>query len=387
MKKHTKHTKLVKPNIGEFGRNEWAIIGTVCSDIQRISKQIISELKTDFKLAYVDADHQNFNKNESLSESKNLQTALDFGASLEYTDKIDFHRFDEKRSLSKFQFRQYFNEQDGILINGNHFLGERQIVVIDARKKKSLERKLDRLTNVGLFLLTEGETEIYPFLKKHLPNWQEIPALKISAIDELIPFIKDDLEANKPPLYGLILAGGKSVRMGKDKGLINYHGKPQREYLVDLLSNYCEKTFLSCRKSQVAELEHFNTIIDTFDDLGPFGGMLSAFRNNPNVAWLVIACDLPLINEKAIGELIQQQNHSKIATAFHNETTNFPEPLITIWQPQSYPVLLQFLAQGYACPRKVLINSEIETVQPSDVNFLKNVNKVEEYEAILKLLS
>ena len=68
MKKHTKHTKLVKPNIGEFGRNEWAIIGTVCSDIQRISKQIISELKTDFKLAYVDADHQNFNKNESLSK-------------------------------------------------------------------------------------------------------------------------------------------------------------------------------------------------------------------------------------------------------------------------------------------------------------------------------
>jgi molybdopterin-guanine dinucleotide biosynthesis protein A len=384
MKKHMKHTKLIKPNVGEFGRNEWAIIGTVCSDIQRLSKRIISELKADYKIAYVDADHQSFSESES--ESENLQTALDFGASLEYTDKINFHRFDEKRTLSKFQFRQYFNEQDGVLINGNHFLGDRQIVVIDARKAKSLERKLDRLTNVALFLLAEGETEIYPFLKANLPNWQEIPTLKISEIDKIIAFINKDLEANQPPLYGLILAGGKSVRMGEDKGLINYHGKPQREYLVDLLSNYCEKTFLSCRKEQVSELENFNTIPDTFDDLGAFGGILSAFRNNPNVAWLVIACDLPLINDKAIEELIQQQNHSKIATAFHNEATNFPEPLITIWQPQSYPVLLQFLAQGYACPRKVLINSEIETVQPSDMNFLKNVNKPEEYEAILKLL-
>lgn len=383
MKKHTKHTKLIKPNIGEFGRNEWAIIGTVCSDIQRLSKQIISELKTDYKIAYVDADHQSFDESES---KKRLETALDFGASLEYTDKINFHRFDEKGTLSKFQFRQYFNEQDGILINGNHFLGDRQIVVIDARKKESLERKLNRLTNVVLFLFSESETEIYPFLKKHLPNWQEIPTLKISEIDKIVSFINENLEANKPPLYALVLAGGKSVRMGEDKGLINYHGKPQREYLLDLLSKYCEKTFLSCRKSQVSELEKFDTIPDTFDDLGAFGGILSAFRNNPNVAWLVVACDLPLINEKAIEELIEQQNHSKIATAFYNGATNFPEPLITIWQPQSYPVLLQFLAQGYACPRKVLINSEIETVQPSDMNFLKNVNKPEEYEAVLKLL-
>ncbi len=382
MKKHTKHTKLIKPNIGEFGRNEWAIIGTVCGDIQRLSKQIISELKTNYKLAYVDADHAS---NES--ESEHLKSsALDFGASLEYTDKITFHRFDEKRSFSKFQFRPYFNEQDAILINGNHFLGERQIVVIDSRKEYSLERKLNRLTNVGLFLLTEDEVEIYPFLKEHLPNWQEIPVLKINEIDTIIQFIKNDLEQNKPPLYGLILAGGKSVRMGRDKGLIDYHGKPQREYLQDLLSKYCKKVFLSCRKEQLPELENFNTIQDTFDDLGAFGGILSAFRKHPNAAWFVVACDLPLLDEHTIDELVKHQNHSKIATAFHNKATNFPEPLITIWQPQSYPVLLQFLAQGYACPRKVLINSEIETVQPTNPDSLKNVNKPEEYEAVMQLM-
>lgn len=381
--KHQKHTKLIRPDLGEFGRNEWAIIGTVCSDIQKMAYQIIEKLQSDFRLAYVDADHKSADETAS---GKDKNSAMDFGATLAYTDKITFHRFDEKQQWSKFRFRQYFNSQDGILVNGNHFVAKKQIVVIDERKESSLQRKLDRLTDVGLFVLTEGQTEIYPFLKEYLPNWQEIPTVQISEIDNIIRYIQADLEANKPKLHALVLAGGKSQRMGRDKGLIDYHGKPQREYLYDLLEYFCDNVYFSCRPEQEDELSDFNTIPDMFYDLGPFGGILSAFRQNPNVAWLVVACDLPLIDEAAIQELIDHQNHSKNATAFYNETTNFPEPLITIWQPRSYPVLLQYLAQGYSCPRKVLINSEIELVQPSRPKVLKNVNHPQEADDVMEYL-
>lgn len=370
--KHKKHTKLNRPNLGEFGRNEWAIIGTVCSDIKTMAFQIIEHLQGEYRLAYVDADHKS--ADAEAENGRDEKSAMAFGATLEYTDKISFHRFDEERKISKFQFRQYFNEQDGILVNGNHFQAKKQIVVIDARKKESLEKKLDRLTDVGLFVLTDGQTEIYPFLKTHLPNWQTIPTLEISNIEGLSTFIKTELIANKASLYGLVLAGGKSQRMGRDKGLIDYHGKPQREFLHDLLSEICEETYFSCRTEQISELKKFKTIPDTFDDLGPFGGILSAFRQNPDAAWLVVACDLPLLDKEAITELVERQNHSKIATSFYSEETDFPEPLIAIWQPRSYSVLLQFLAQGYACPRKVLINSEIELVYPKRPEVLKNVN-------------
>ena len=52
----------------------------------------------------------------------------------------------------------------------------------------------------------------------------------------------------------------------------------------------------------------------------------------------------------------------------------FPEPLITIWEPRSYPTLMQFLTQGYSCPRKVLMNSDIQLVVPEFPEELTNVN-------------
>ena len=381
--KHQKHTKLIRPNQGEFGRNEWAILGTVCNDIKAISHQVINNLQSDFQLAYVDADHQSANTNPESAK----QNAMDFGATLEYTDKISFHRFDKKSSFNKFQFHQHFNSQDGILINGNHFLGKQQIVVIDERKRPSLEKKLDRLTNVCLFILTKSQTEIYPFLKNHISNWQEIPTVRIDDIATITKFIQQDLENKKPKVFGLVLAGGKSLRMGYDKGSINYHGKPQREYLYDLLGDFCDEVYMSCRPEQAETLRKFSPIPDTFLDLGPFGAILSAFRQNPNVAWLVVACDLPFLDKAAIQELLDKHNHSNTATAFYNQSTDFPEPLITIWQPRSYSVLLQYLAQGYSCPRKVLINSAINLVHPSRPEVLQNVNHPHEADEVLKHLA
>jgi len=71
-------------------------------------------------------------------------------------------------------------------------------------------------------------------------------------------------------LYGLVLSGGKSTRMGTDKGLIKYHGVPQREYLYDLLSQVCEETFISLREEQEAELpSRMQTIVDLNEFRGP----------------------------------------------------------------------------------------------------------------------
>lgn len=383
-KKHQKHAKLARPSFGEFSRNEWAIIGTPCGNIKQLAFAIIERLSTQFKIAYVDADHQSADQEAEIGKDK--ASAMAYGAALEYTDKITFHRFDEARQLSKFQYRQYFNTQDGVVVNGNHFVAKKQIVVIDPNKEKSLERKLDRLTDVGLFVLQNDDQEIYPFLKKELPHWQDIPTLSLGEVEKIAAYIEGDLKNNTAPLYGLVLAGGKSQRMGRDKGLIAYHGIPQRQHLYNIMDDICEKTFVSCRRDQAKALDNLPALIDTFEGLGPFGGILSAFRAYPDAAWLVIACDLPLLDKEALQELVSHRNISATATAFHSPVTDFPEPLIAIWEPRSYSELLQFLAQGYSCPRKVLINANTHIIPPTRPDTLKNINTPSEYEEILALM-
>lgn len=382
MKKHQKHTNLARPDFGNFSRQEWAIIGTNCGNIQRLSQAIIERLGKQFNLGYVDADH----KSADDTVHKEVKNALNSGADLSYMDMIDYHRFDTLNNFDSFQYRQWFNAQDAVLVNGNHFKAKQQIVVIDQKKKDSLQRKLDRLTDVKLILLADGETEIHDFLKTHLENWKAIPIYKLSDVEMISTWILAEMKNEIAPVYGLVLAGGKSQRMGQDKALLNYHGAPQFEYIHNLLAQHCAEVYLSCREDQVNKFPGFNIIKDTFTGLGPFGAILSAFRENPNVAWLVIAVDLPLVDSAFLSELLSGRNPSKQASAFLNPATNFPDPLITIWEPRSYATLLQFLAQGYSCPRKVLINSEIELLESVQAEKLRNVNSPGDYETVKGML-
>ena len=379
-KPHQKHAFLTKPDLGNFARNEWSILGTPCGVIKKFSFELIKILSTRWKVGYVDADHKHAD-----DEKGQPNTALGKGAAMEYTDKINFHRFDSRAGLDKFQYRSQFNEMDAVLVNGNHFKAKQQVVVIDRRKAESLQRKQDRLTDVRLFLLQEDEVDIYPFLKEHIADWESIPVLHISEMEKVASFFKKELKSSIPALNGLVLAGGRSQRMGTDKGLMEFHGKPQREYLAEVLQGLDLPTFLSTRPGQEVDSE-WPVLKDSFLELGPFGAILSAFRQDPEKAWLVVACDLPLLDREALQFLIDNRNPSQIATAFHNPETNFPDPLITIWEPKSYLVLLQFLTQGFSCPRKVLINSDIEILQAPDGRILKNVNRPEDVAEIRAIL-
>jgi len=374
MKKHKKHTALTRPDYGNFHRREWAIIGTPCDTIQQLSKKLIKALSAEYKIGYVDADHAGENEVGKKDASQH------------YTDKINFHRFDRNGTLNAFQYRNIFNGEDAVLVNGNHFIAKQQILVIDPKKEKSLRKKLDRLSAVVMILFTKNITEIPDYLKEALAeqSLKDIPVYSIENTSAISKFLKSLLKSSLPILNGLVLAGGKSRRMGQDKGKINYHGKPQREHAFDLLSTCCEQTFLSCRPDQSADPDLFGMplIFDHFLGLGPFGAIASAFRENPNTAWLVVACDLPLLDKEALDYLIQHRDTSKIATAFNSPNNEFPEPLITIWEPRSYPVLLSFLAQGYSCPRKVLINSEVALVDAPNTRVLTNVNSPEDLEEL-----
>jgi molybdopterin-guanine dinucleotide biosynthesis protein A len=195
------------------------------------------------------------------------------------------------------------------------------------------------------------------------------------------------LPAQNKQLYGLVLAGGRSVRMGEDKGMVQWHGVPQRYYVATLLKNYCEKVFISCRRDQLDSINpQYQTIVDSDNIKGPLAGILSAFEYANNVAWLVIACDLPLIDDTTISYLISNRNTSTIATTFISPFDGLPEPLITIWEPTAYAEIIEKAGIGFTCPRKILINGNVTQLNPPNPDHLMNANTPEDAKYVKEYL-
>ena len=380
-KEHKKHSDITRPSYGNFARNEWAIVGTPCNSVRNLANDIFRELSHSYKCAYIDSQHANQEDNIILPDP------LKQGAVIECINGIGYNQFNLIKPLDKFQYRSLCNDADLVLVNGNHHEAKAQIVIIDKTKKSSLQKRLTQLTNVQLILLTENNDEIFAFIKEALPEWQTIPIYHLDEIGKIINFFKRKMEQSIPLLNGLVLAGGKSIRMGVDKSLIDWNGKEQRYYMADLLTKLCNEVYISCRAEQKTEItESYNTIPDTFTDLGPYGAILSAFREQPDCAWIVIASDIPLLDFTTLNYLIENRNTSAIATAYESPYDGFPEALITIWEPKSYPVLLSFLSQGYTCPRKVLRNNDVHIIKAPNPESLINVNEPEEAEAVRKII-
>ena len=192
-----------------------------------------------------------------------------------------------------------------------------------------------------------------------------------------------------PKLNGFVLAGGKSVRMGYDKSTIQWHGKEQRYYMADLLQSVCADVYISCRNEQQDEIDPaYKTLADTYTGLGPYGAILSALKAQPDKAWLVIACDLPLLDLATLKYLIQNRDVGMLATTFESPFDGLPEPLITIWEPASFPVLLSRLSEGISCPRKTLIRNKelVKILKASNPDALINANTPEDAQKVKEII-
>jgi len=178
-------------------------------------------------------------------------------------------------------------------------------------------------------------------------------------------------------LNGLVLAGGLSTRMGMDKGLLKYHGKPQREFLFNLLRELCDQVYTSCRKDQnIPDL--YNPLVDRFEMPGPMNGIMSAFSHR-HTSWLIVAVDMPYVNEHTLQRLMGRRDREKIATCYYNRETAQPEPLLTLWETNAYPLLCDFTAKGNASPREFLKMHPVNLIEPPDARMLLNVNTPEDH--------
>ena len=182
-------------------------------------------------------------------------------------------------------------------------------------------------------------------------------------------------------LFGLVLAGGRSRRMGRDKALLQRDGISQIEFAFSLLDVVADRSFVSVRKGQSDdERSRFPQIVDRYDDMGPVAGILSAMETHGDVDWLVVACDLPNLDEPTLRFLVDNRSAEQPFTAFRSSHDDLPEPLCAIYRAGSSALLRGFVDEGIKCPRKMLIRSDTCLLQQPNPRALDNVNTPEDLE-------
>lgn len=182
-------------------------------------------------------------------------------------------------------------------------------------------------------------------------------------------------------LYGLILTGGMSRRMGREKASLSYHGRPHWQYLGEALRPFVSRVYWSCTKKQKDEWRlGDHGIVDKNSECGPAEGLRTAFGAHPLVAWLVLGCDYPFLTTADLRQLREARDEHADATAFLNPEDGGPEPFLAIWEPGAQAKLLQ----DGTSPRRSLMSSRIKLVAASSATVVTNVNTAEEYEKIFR---
>jgi len=191
------------------------------------------------------------------------------------------------------------------------------------------------------------------------------------------------------PLRGLILAGGSSSRMHRDKAALRYQGKSQLDRAVELAARHVADVFVSVRSSQTADPVRAQRplIVDSIAGEGPIVGIRSALAAFPHTAWLVLACDLPFLSDATLAFLLRERDGTAMATAYRSAHNDLPEPLCAIWEPAAAPAIDAYLAGGGHCPRKFLMRHPARLLAPLDRRALDNVNTPEDYAQALTELS
>lgn len=197
--------------------------------------------------------------------------------------------------------------------------------------------------------------------------------------------------ASTYPLCGLILAGGRSSRMGQDKAsLIHPDGRTLARRCHDLLRDAgCEMIAISLRHEQeippgLADLESLEIIRDPAgESLGPMVGMVAGMSLRPAAHWLVLACDLPRLDLQTLSHLITSIEDGEKFIAYRSEFDYLPEPLCTLYTNTALPILKQAQADDMRCPRKILIRNDCRLLEPVSPRALDNANTPEDWETAI----
>jgi Molybdopterin-guanine dinucleotide biosynthesis protein A len=128
-------------------------------------------------------------------------------------------------------------------------------------------------------------------------------------------------------ISGFILAGGKSSRMGTDKAMLSFRGKPLLKHICDLIEPFCCEIII-CGSKMEYESFGLKMLPDLYTNIGPISGIYSALNYSRTEWTLIVSVDTPMINRELLEFLISNKESFDSVVPSHN--AGF-EPLIALY--------------------------------------------------------
>jgi molybdopterin-guanine dinucleotide biosynthesis protein A len=147
------------------------------------------------------------------------------------------------------------------------------------------------------------------------------------------------LSMDQKTLSGFVLAGGKSSRLGEDKAMLNYKGKPLLIHSLEIIRPFCQNLYVSGNKPEYS-IAGVELMPDLYHEYGPISGLFSVLNRSETDWNLVISVDVPLINSDLIELLIANKNDYDCIVPRHSLCI---EPLIGVYHKKAITTMKELI--------------------------------------------
>ena len=181
-------------------------------------------------------------------------------------------------------------------------------------------------------------------------------------------------------LTAIILAGGKSSRMGRDKAFITWKGKRFIEHSIAAAEKVAPRVILSGDKKRLSDFG-LDVIEDIEEDKGPVYALASCFSQVEIENALVLSCDVPQVSASDLVYLIQ--NHEPKVDVTYYACGGKAMPLIGVYSSSSFEAFCNAVERKENKLFTVLSGLNVKTIDYKGETGLKNINKPEDLKALI----
>jgi len=185
------------------------------------------------------------------------------------------------------------------------------------------------------------------------------------------------------PLTGIILAGGRSSRMGQNKALLPLGGRPLITHVLTTLTGLCQEIIIVTNDPTPYAVLPARLVGDIYPGRGALGGIHAGLSASRTELTLVVACDMPFLNPALLRYLVSlAPGYDAVVPRLGDQF----EPLHAVYTRRCLPPMERLLAQG---PQRVITfyeqihlrvveEEELRRLDPELRSFI-NVNTPEEW--------